>query len=160
LTSIEEKKISYLVGGEKMVLDKPGKLRIVTAKLGLDGHDMGVRVVSQMLRESGLEVIYLGPFQTAEKVIASCIQEDVDAVALSFLGGDHLPHVKTMVEQMKADHLNIPFIVGGVIPHEDIPRLKEMGVDEVFTAGTSSDKILAYFQDMKVTEDQNEKQER
>ena len=116
-------------------------VRVLIAKIGLDGHDIGIRVVSSFLREIGVEVVYLGTYQTPESVVASATQEDVDIIGLSFLGGDHLEHVSKVQSLLKSKDLAIPVIVGGVIPRLDVRALKEMGVREVFEAGSSFESI-------------------
>ena len=103
-------------------------------------------MISQMLRDAGVEVIYLGPFQSTETVTAAAVQEDVDVIGLSFLGGDHLNWVSPMLQEMKKQNMGIPLVIGGVIPREDVPLLKDMGVEEVFTAGTPFETIKDYFQ--------------
>ncbi|MDY7019301.1 MAG: cobalamin-dependent protein [Chloroflexota bacterium] len=126
-------------------MEKIKKKRILMAKLGIDAHDIGVKTVTGWLRDAGLEVIYTGPFQTPEKVISSAIQEDVDAIGLSFIGGEHLIYTPRVVNLMREKGVNIPLVVGGVIPRQDIPVLKEMGVREVFDAGTHSALIIDSF---------------
>ena len=126
-------------------MEKNKKKRILMAKLGIDAHDIGVKTVTGWLRDAGLEVIYTGPFQTPEKVISSAIQEDVDAIGLSFIGGEHLIYTPRIVNLMGEKGVNIPLVVGGVIPRQDISVLKEMGVREVFDAGTHSALIIDSF---------------
>jgi len=116
-------------------------IRALIAKIGLDGHEIGMKVVSSFLREIGVEVVYLGPYQTAESVVNSAIQEGVDIIGLSFLGGDHLNHMPKVQRLLKSKGLKIPVIVGGVIPRQDIQALKDMGVKEVFEAGSPLGKI-------------------
>jgi len=121
------------------------KIKVLTTKVGLDGHDRGVKVVSSLLKEAGMEVVYLGMFQTPESIVGAAIEEDVDVIGLSCLSGEHLnftPRVMKLLKQKNLD--DILFIIGGVIPIEDIPVLKEMGVNEVFTAGTLTEKIVNY----------------
>jgi methylmalonyl-CoA mutase C-terminal domain/subunit len=120
------------------------KIKILMAKTSLDGHDRGVKVVSKMLRDAGLEVIYLGKMLKPEQVIDVVIQEDVDVIGLSFLSGEHLTHTKKVAKIIKEKKLNVLFIVGGVIPIQDIKKLKKIGVDEVFPAGTLIDDIEKY----------------
>jgi len=115
------------------------------AKVGLDGHDRGVLLVSQWLRDAGLEVIYLGGYQTAENVINAAIQEGALIIGLSYAGGDHLFHTKKMVEKIKEKGLqDVILVVGGVFPDQDISKLKELGAQAVFVAGTPMEKIVNY----------------
>ena len=120
-------------------------IRVVMAKAGLDGHDRGVKVISTLLREAGMEVIYLGPFQMAGNIVQAAIEEDVDVIGLSSLSGEHLsfaPKVVDLLRDKKMDDMLI--IMGGVIPVEDIPVLKEMGIAEVFISGSSSVSIIDF----------------
>lgn len=111
-------------------------IRILIAKVELDGHDRGIKVVSQWLRDSGMEVVYLGAYRTAEDVIKSAVQEDVSIIGLSFQGGQHRFFIPEFTEKMRENSLNIPLVVGGNIPSKDITKLKQMGVSEVFPANT------------------------
>jgi len=120
-------------------------IRVVMAKAGLDGHDRGVKVISTLLREAGMEVIYLGPFQMAGNIVQAAIEEDADVIGLSSLSGEHLsfaPKVLDLLRDNKMD--NVFVIMGGVIPVEDIPVLKEMGVAEIFISGSSSVSIIDF----------------
>ena len=120
-------------------------IRVVMAKAGLDGHDRGVKVISALLREAGMEVIYLGPFQMAGNIVQAAIEEDADVIGLSSLSGEHLsfaPKVLDLRRDNKMDDVLI--IMGGVLPVEDIPVLKEMGVAEVFISGSSSVSIIDF----------------
>jgi methylmalonyl-CoA mutase C-terminal domain/subunit len=115
------------------------------AKAGLDGHDRGARVVSALLREAGMEVIYVGMYQTPQMIVQAALEEDVDVVGLSSLSGEHLSFTPKVVELLKEKRLgDTLLIMGGVIPTEDIPRLKEMGVAEVFTAGSLTEPIVEF----------------
>ena len=118
------------------------KGRVLLAKVGLDGHDRGVKVVASWLRDAGVEVIFLGRHLTPEQVVKSAIEEDVDAIGLSFLSADHKILLRKTLEEMKKHNLKVPLIAGGVIPKVDIPPLKEMGVAEVFGAGTKVEEIV------------------
>lgn len=118
------------------------KGRVLLAKVGLDGHDRGVKVVASWLRDAGVEVIFLGRHLTPEQVVKSAIEEDVDAIGLSFLSADHKILLRKTLEEMKKHNLEVPLIAGGVIPKKDIPPLKEMGVAEVFGAGTRVEEIV------------------
>lgn len=127
------------------------ELKIVLAKLGPDGHDRGVMMVSQWLRDAGFEVIYLGGHQTPERVANAIIQEDAKVLGLSFSGGDHLFHTKKIIEKMKEKGLdNIPLLVGGVFPNQDIPALKKLGADQVFVAGSSLKEVVSYLEKLNL----------
>ena len=111
-------------------------------KAGLDGHDRGLKVVSVLLRDEGFEVINLGCFQTAETIVTAAIQEDVDVIGLSVLGDEYHVYVPRIINLMKEKELeNVAFVLGGVIPPDEIPELKKMGVDGVFPSGTLLDAI-------------------
>jgi methylmalonyl-CoA mutase C-terminal domain/subunit len=117
--------------------------RILVAKVGLDGHDRGVKVVARMLRDAGYEVIYTGLFQTPETVAAAAVDEDVDAIGLSMLSGAHLTLVPKVVEQVRQRGMDIPVVVGGIIPDQDVPRLVARGVAAVLTPGASSSEVIS-----------------
>jgi methylmalonyl-CoA mutase C-terminal domain len=114
------------------------KIKVIVAKLGLDGHDRGAKVVARALKDAGMEVVYTGLRQTPEQVVKAAVQEDADVIGVSILSGAHLELVPMLVNLMKEKGLNdVVLIVGGVIPPQDVPKLKEMGVDEVFLPGSS-----------------------
>ncbi|WP_418965798.1 cobalamin B12-binding domain-containing protein [Cetobacterium sp.] len=120
-------------------------IRVLVAKPGLDGHDRGAKVVARALRDAGMEVIYSGLRNTPEEIVNIALQEDVDVIACSILSGAHntlLPKIKEILIEKGAD--DILFVAGGVIPADDIPFLKEKGVAEVFTPGTSSQITIDY----------------
>lgn len=120
-------------------------IRVIMAKAGLDGHDRGVKVVSALLREAGMEVIYLGPYQMPETTVQSAIEEDADVIGISSLSGEHLSFAPKVIELLKDKKLDdMLLIMGGVIPIEDIPTLKEMGVAEVFITGSSMQSIIDF----------------
>ncbi len=120
--------------------------RILIAKPGLDGHDRGAKVIARALRDAGMEVIYTGLRQTPEMIAEAALQEDVNAVGLSILSGAHMALVPRVLELMRAEGLdNVPVLVGGIIPDEDAPRLKELGVAAVFGPGTSTQTIIDAF---------------
>jgi methylmalonyl-CoA mutase C-terminal domain/subunit len=124
-----------------------GKIRVVVAKPGLDGHDRGAKIIARALRDAGMEVIYTGLHQTPEQIAATVIQEDADAVGLSILSGAHMtlvPKVVQLLEEQGVDDVIIT--VGGTIPSEDIPELKKLGVSEVFTPGSSTQEIIDFIQ--------------
>ena len=120
-------------------------IRIVIAKPGLDGHDRGAKVVARALRDAGMEVIYTGLHQTPEQVVETAIQEDARAIGLSILSGAHMTLFRRVVELLKErDASDIVLFGGGIIPDADIPALKELGVAEVFTPGTTTADIVAW----------------
>jgi len=121
------------------------KIKVLIAKPGLDGHDRGAKVVASALRDAGMEVIYTGLHQTAEMIAEAAIQEDVDAVGLSILSGAHMtifPAVKALLKEKGGE--DILLFGGGIIPAEDMKKLKEMGVNELFGPGTSTRDIVNY----------------
>jgi methylmalonyl-CoA mutase C-terminal domain/subunit len=121
------------------------RIRILTAKVGLDGHDRGIKVISRALRDAGIEVIYTGLHQTPEMVVESAIQEDVDGIGVSLLSGAHMtlfPEILRLLRER--DAADIVVFGGGIIPESDVAALREMGVDKVFTPGTSLGEIVRY----------------
>ena len=115
---------------------EPRKIRVVVAKPGLDGHDRGAKIIARALRDAGMEVIYTGLHQTPEQIVETVLQEDADAVGLSILSGAHMtlvPRIAALLKDEGAE--DVVLVVGGTIPSEDIPELKELGVAEVFTPG-------------------------
>ena len=122
-------------------------IRIVVAKPGLDGHDRGAKVIARALRDAGHEVIYTGLHQTPEQIVETAIQEDADVIGLSVLSGAHMTLFKKLIGLLEErDATDIVVIGGGIIPHGDIPLLKEMGVAEVFTPGAPTTKIVEWVQ--------------
>ena len=124
------------------------KIRVVVAKPGLDGHDRGAKVIARTLRDAGMEVIYTGLHQTPEQVAETAVQEDADVVGLSILSGAHMtlvPRVKELLTEKGVD--DIALVVGGTIPADDIPKLKKIGVSEVFTPGTSTKEIVSFIRE-------------
>ena len=120
------------------------KIRVLVAKPGLDGHDRGAKVVARALRDAGMEVIYTGLRQTPEMIAEAALQEDVDVVGLSILSGAHLALVPRVVELLKANGQDqVKIFIGGIIPDEDTPKLKEMGVTGVYGPGASTEQIIA-----------------
>lgn len=118
---------------------------MLLAKPGLDGHDRGVKVIARALRDAGMEVIYTGLRQTPEMVVSAAVQEDVDAIGLSILSGAHMTLFPRVVELAREAGIDDVIIFGGgIIPDEDIPRLKGLGVTEVFTPGTRMDEIIEF----------------
>ncbi len=119
------------------------KKRILVTKVGLDGHDRGAKAIAYALRDAGFEVIFLGVRQSPEHIVNTAIQEDVDAIGLSILSGAHMVLTKRVIEGLKKKGTeDIKVIVGGAIPKEDIPLLKDMGVIDVFTSGVSIDHVV------------------
>lgn len=120
-----------------------GKKRIIMAKVGLDAHDNGLRIVSKWLADGGYEVIYAGVYNSAERILQMAVEEDTDAVGISFLGGEHLHYAKKLLDLFRGNGLeNVKLFTGGIIPPADVVTLREMGVDAVFTPGTRRDEIL------------------
>lgn len=120
-----------------------GKIRILVAKPGLDGHDRGAKVVARALRDAGFEVIYTGLHQTPEMIAAAAVQEDVDAVGLSIMSGAHNTLFPAVIEALRAHGAaDIPVFGGGIIPDEDVVRLKAAGVSHIFTPGTPLSSII------------------
>ena len=126
---------------------RKGKIRVLIAKLGLDGHDRGAKVIARALRDAGMEVVYSGIRQTPETIVATAVQEDVDVVGLSILSGAHLelfPIVmKGLKNEGKGDTLAL---AGGIIPEVDVPAMKQIGIREVFGPGTSTSAIIEYIE--------------
>jgi methylmalonyl-CoA mutase C-terminal domain/subunit len=127
------------------------KIKILVGKPGLDGHDRGAKVIALALRDAGMEVIYTGLHQTTDQIVRSALQEAVDVIGLSIMSGAHLPICRTIQEKMKAEGMDdIPIVVGGVIPKQDIPKLKEIGVRGVFPGGTFFTEIIAGIQELVI----------
>jgi methylmalonyl-CoA mutase C-terminal domain/subunit len=123
------------------------KIRVVVAKPGLDGHDRGAKIIARALRDAGMEVIYTGLHQTPEQIVETVLQEDADAVGLSILSGAHMTLVPRVVELLREqDAGDVVVTVGGTIPTQDIPELKELGVAEVFTPGAPTQDIIEFIQ--------------
>jgi methylmalonyl-CoA mutase, C-terminal domain len=118
-------------------------LRVLVAKVGLDGHDRGLRVVARLLRDAGCEVIYAGLRQTTDAITAMTIQEDVDIVGVSMHNGAHLTLAPAVVDSLRAAGLDTPVVVGGIIPPADIPLLKAAGVAAVLGPGVSNEEVVA-----------------
>jgi methylmalonyl-CoA mutase C-terminal domain/subunit len=124
-------------------MERGRKIRVLVAKPGLDGHDRGAKVVARALKDGGMEVIYTGIRQTPEQIAKTAIQEDVDVIGLSCLSGAHnhlFPKVVELLKKQGADDILV--FGGGIIPHEDIPGLKEKGIIEVFQPGTDTQEII------------------
>jgi methylmalonyl-CoA mutase, C-terminal domain len=121
------------------------KLRILVAKPGLDGHDRGAKIIARALRDAGMEVIYTGLHQTPEMIVNAAIQEDVDAIGMSIMSGAHMTLFPAVIDLLKKSSANdIAVFGGGIIPDDDIPKLKELGVTEIFTPGSSTQDIVQW----------------
>ena len=121
------------------------KIRVVVAKPGLDGHDRGAKIIARALRDAGMEVIYTGLHQTPEQIVETALQEDADAVGISILSGAHMTLVPRIVELLRDQQAeDVLVVVGGTIPAQDIPELKELGVAEVFGPGASTQDIVEF----------------
>ncbi|MFZ2445536.1 MAG: cobalamin B12-binding domain-containing protein [Syntrophobacteraceae bacterium] len=124
---------------------KERKLRILVAKPGLDGHDRGARVIARAFRDAGFEVVYTGCHQTPEQIVSTAIQEDVDLIGLSILSGAHtysFPKILELLKENKAEDISV--IGGGIFPLEDIPKLKEIGIKEIFEPGAKLQDITTW----------------
>ena len=117
--------------------------RVLVAKVGLDGHDRGIKVVARILRDAGFEVVYTGLFQTPDTVAAAAVDEDVDVVGLSMLSGAHMALAPKVVAKLRERGVDIPVVVGGIIPAKDVEKLKSAGVSEVLTPGAAPEDVVA-----------------
>jgi methylmalonyl-CoA mutase, C-terminal domain len=125
--------------------DRP--IRVLIAKPGLDGHDRGAKVIARALRDAGMEVIYTGLRQTSDMIVNAAVQEDVDAIGLSILSGAHMHYFTEVLDKLKARNAqDVLLFGGGIVPGEDIAKLKELGVAEIFTPGASTQDVVAYLQ--------------
>ncbi len=123
------------------------RIRVLVAKPGLDGHDRGAKVIARAFRDAGFEVIYTGLRQTPEQVVNAALQEDVDVIGISVLSGAHMTLCPRILELIKKERLDdVMVVVGGIIPDQDISKLKALGVSEVFLPGASTQDIVAYVQ--------------
>lgn len=130
------------------VSDMANGRKVLLAKLGLDCHDTGIVTVAQMLRDAGFEVVYMGLHNTAEQVVQAAVDEDAVMIGVSFLSGQHMTQVRKLTQVLKDRGVEIPVVAGGIIPKDDVPRLKEMGVAEVFPPGTMSGPLVARVNDL------------
>lgn len=138
---------SAVAFGENIVMPRQSPIRVVLAKVGLDGHDRGIKVVARALRDAGMEVIYAGLWQTPEAVVRTVADEDADFVGVSLLSGAHMtlvPKLTQLLREAGLEHVGV--LVGGIIPETDVPRLMEMGVAKVFGPGTPLPDIVAFLQ--------------
>ena len=124
------------------------RIRVLVAKPGLDGHDRGAKVIARALRDAGMEVIYTGLRQTPEMIAAAALQEDVDAVGVSILSGAHNTLCPRIVQLLREQGMkDCLVLVGGIVPQEDIPKLKELGIAAIFLPGTSTEDIVKFLQE-------------
>jgi methylmalonyl-CoA mutase C-terminal domain/subunit len=129
-------------------MDNKRKIRVLATKPGLDGHDRGIKVIANALMDAGMEVIYTGLRQSPEQIVEAAVQEDVDVIALSILSGAHdflFPRIMELLQERGISDVLV--IGGGIIPDEDIPSLKEIGIAEIFGPGTYTDDIVKYIRD-------------
>ena len=126
-------------------MSSPGRIRVVVAKPGLDGHDRGAKVIARALRDAGMEVIYTGLRQTPEQIVSAALQEDADVIGLSILSGAHMHICPRVVELLREQGLDdVLVVVGGIIPDVDIPKLNAIGVRGIFLPGTPMQDIVEY----------------
>jgi methylmalonyl-CoA mutase, C-terminal domain len=129
-------------------MNQSHKIRVLVAKPGLDGHDRGAKVIARALRDAGMEVIYTGLRQTPEMIAAAALQEDVDAVGISILSGAHNTLCPRIVSLLREEGMkDCLVIVGGIVPEEDVPKLKEQGIAEVFLPGTNTQRIATFIRE-------------
>jgi methylmalonyl-CoA mutase, C-terminal domain len=128
-------------------MNEKRRIKVLTAKMGLDCHDTGITTISHFLRDAGFEVIYLGLHSSAEKILRAAQEEDVDVIGLSFLSGQHIPQTKKLMQLIKKKGVNVMVILGGVIPKDDILKLENVGVGKVFVPGTMSNEIIQYIKE-------------
>lgn len=125
------------------------RIRVLIAKPGMDGHDRGAKVVARALRDAGMEVVYTGLRQTADMIVNAALQEDVDAIGLSVLSGAHMHYFRDVMSLLKEkDAADIIVFGGGIIPDQDLPKLKELGVGKVFTPGANTEDAAEYLRDV------------
>jgi methylmalonyl-CoA mutase, C-terminal domain len=122
--------------------------RILVAKVGLDGHDRGIKVVARILRDAGYEVIYTGLFQTPQTVAAAAVDEDVDAIGLSMLSGAHMTLAPLVVEEVRKLGSEIPVVVGGIVPNQDVEPLMAAAIAAATTPGASAEQVVATIRDV------------
>jgi methylmalonyl-CoA mutase C-terminal domain/subunit len=123
------------------------KIKVLIAKPGLDGHEAGAKLIARVLVDAGMEVVYTGPRQTAEKIVTAAMQEDVDLIGISILSGSHIEFSERILALLKEKNLESKhLVVGGIIPPADIPLLKQMGVQGVFVPGTDTRKVVKFIE--------------
>ncbi|OFZ87769.1 MAG: methylmalonyl-CoA mutase [Betaproteobacteria bacterium RBG_16_64_18] len=120
------------------------KIRVLLAKVGLDGHDRGIKTVARYLADAGMEVIFTGIRSTPEQIVDAAVEEDVDVVGLSFLGGDHMTLAPRVIDGLRRRGLQALIVLGGIIPQRDIPALEQTGAARVFLPGTPPDRIVQF----------------
>jgi methylmalonyl-CoA mutase C-terminal domain/subunit len=126
---------------------RKGKIRVLIAKPGLDGHDRGAKVIARALRDAGMEVVYTGIRQTPESIVATAVQEDVDVVGLSILSGAHRELFPIVMEGLKNEGKGATLVLaGGIVPEVDVPAMKQIGIREIFGPGTSTSDIIEYIE--------------
>jgi len=140
-TGRDDAQLAHQNDADESEIDVP--VRVVLAKLGLDGHDRGLKVVARILRDGGCEVIYLGLRQTAEAVVSAAEQEDADVIGISMHNGGHLTLAPNLVQVARARGLDIPVIVGGIVPEPDVAKLRDAGIAAVLGPGASADEVVA-----------------
>lgn len=124
--------------------DPRRQLRVLLAKTGLDGHDRGLKVVAMILRDAGMDVVLLGLHRTTDFIVRAAIDEDVDVIGLSSLGGTHIAHARELLQRLRTQGLpHVPVVIGGTIPVEDLPALEELGVRAVFRPGSPREEIVS-----------------
>jgi methylmalonyl-CoA mutase C-terminal domain/subunit len=125
------------------------RIRVVVAKPGLDGHDKGAKIVARLLRDAGMEVIYTGLHRSVDDIVSIAMQEDADVIGLSILSGAHLPLAKRLMQRLDEERMrdDVLVLVGGVIPNEDVAKLKQVGVDGVFPVATPFEDIVSFIQE-------------
>jgi len=129
-------------------VEKDRPIRVLIAKAGLDGHDVGAKVVIQRLRNAGMEVIYTGLRQSIERIVTAALQEDVDVIGLSILSGSHLELCQELMDHLRGKGIrDVLILVGGIIPREDIPRLRALGVDGVFPVHSTLEEIEQFIRE-------------
>jgi methylmalonyl-CoA mutase C-terminal domain/subunit len=134
--------------GKDNMKNSARRIRILVAKPGLDGHDRGARVIARAFRDAGFEVVYTGLHQTPEQIVAAALQEDVDLIGLSVLSGAHMYLFKRVLELLRASKSDDVMVIGGgIIPEEDVPKLKKLGIKEIFLPGTTLDNIVGWVRD-------------
>ncbi len=127
--------------GERATAERP--LRVLLSKVGLDGHDRGIKLIAAMLRRAGMEVVYLGIHRTCEAIVEAALQDDVDVIGLSSLGGTHLVHARQVLDLLECRGLrHVPVVLGGTVPVEDIPALEAAGIRAVFLPASSREEIV------------------
>ncbi|MGH7827532.1 MAG: cobalamin B12-binding domain-containing protein [Candidatus Binatia bacterium] len=144
----------------RVTTGQPAKrLRVLVAKIGLDGHDRGVKIVARALRDAGIEVIYLGIHNTPAEIASSALQEDVDAIGLSIHSAAHMTLFREVMKLLKTNKAgNVAVFGGGIVPAEDIAKLKKLGVKEIFTPGAPLEEIVKFVRSIKPDRDRDKRQ--